>query len=1240
MTKTTTRLLTALVVCFTLALQFSPANAQDFEVTTAEIQGFGEINFIPNRVIIRFNQGVQSAEIASIQQQMNAEAEFSLNFIGAEVWSFRDRSMNDIIAEYASHPLVDFIQPDIIYDLPEVVESTFEEIMEANGFPMEEGIIPNDPQFNLLWGLRNMGGPPFNGIAGADISAPEAWEMETGDQEVVIAVLDSGVDYNHPDLSPNMWQDADGNFGANFAGGPINNPMDNNGHGTHVAGTIAAVGNNGIGITGVMWNARIMAVRVCGNNGCPQSAIVQGVTYAIENGAMISNNSYGTQTPTSAGPSPAYVAMAEAAQQAGHFFITSAGNSNNNNDILNVYPANLMRDFDNVFSVGNSTPSDTRNPGSCFGAETVHVFAPGTNIRSTIPNGGYTYLSGTSMASPHVAGLAGLILSANPDADYHFIRDRIMEGVDVLPAFENISISGGRINAANSVLVDDGVPPATISDLSIDFIGQNLASLSWTAVGNSGMEGRAGSYEIRFSTEPITDTNFESASMAMNIPRPANAGTEESFFVRGLENSTTYYFAIRTLDVFGNESGLSNVATSTTDDPASISISVDNITDEITVQESSEYTFTVTNNGEGTLRYFVPASFSERAASSLNPVNALDCRFRVTEASDGTESGNPVLQGTGGPDQFGYFWVDDEELQGLTFSWNDISETGTELSFGNQSSGSTSVDLPFAFPFYGDMKESINIAINGFASFVTIPTTGAPNNAPLPVQTTLPRDLIAPFWNNLQLGENGAVYVAHNEADNTFIIQWDQLNRNNDEGANSYTFQAILSAGGNITFQYLEMDGVTDRATIGIQSPNTEDALQVAYNSDYAQSLKSVNLSQGLPSWLAVSPVQETIEPGASVEVTVNVDGSDFVNGLYEWNLMFLNNDLDNAFASVPIAIEAVGGLADVSPASDGVDFGLVYIDYPESIEIELINSGRADLVIDNFGSDNPFISAELSNGTNVVPALSSAMLVVTYNPTDDDELSGTLSIESANPEQDTIEIVLNGSAAGAPDLRLNRAIVNVEVEEGQIVPEDINFRNAGGSILNYTVSFSETTQASHSSGTTPGSEINSDADLESTPSWILFVQNTGSLDPGEIRPVTVRFRGNVEPGSYSAVMSVSSNDPANPVRTVQLNMTVVTPSSTAGDEEIPRDFALNQNYPNPFNPTTQIEFALPEASNVTLEVFNLQGQRVATLVNNEMRNPGIHSVMFDAAKLSSGMYIYRLQAGSFIQTQKMMLVK
>ncbi|MGA1465435.1 MAG: S8 family peptidase, partial [Balneolaceae bacterium] len=509
------------------------ANSQsaDSPVITSFVDGYGEITYMKDRLIIGYRDGVQSRSRAALATSFQAQPIADLELIRGELWELPIDATNveSRMQEIARDPAVEFVQPDIVYHLPAVERRVDSDASGQGVVPGDSGrgmspgdsrqgslgqesmdnilpqsktsqkdrpslirpglmqpglnvgtinpninpqhalqneglqaIFPNDSQFSVLWGLRNFG--QSGGTPGADISATDAWEVTTGSDDVIIAILDSGVDYNHTDLNANMWQDANGNYGYDFVDND-SNPMDTDGHGTHVAGTVAAVGNNGTGVTGVMWNAKIMAVRVCGSFGCPQSAITQGLSYAISNGAKISNNSYGS-SPTSSGPPPGYTSALQNALNNDHLFVVASGNDNNDNDVLNVYPANMMEYFDNVISVGNSTRFDTRSSGSNYGSETVHFFAPGTDIRSTTPGNSYSTFTGTSMAAPHVAGAAGLLKAAYPNAGYDDLKQWLMDGVDTPSGFNNRAITNGRINLFNSISSQNAVISVSPGELS------------------------------------------------------------------------------------------------------------------------------------------------------------------------------------------------------------------------------------------------------------------------------------------------------------------------------------------------------------------------------------------------------------------------------------------------------------------------------------------------------------------------------------------------------------------------------------------------------------------------------------------------------------------------------------------------------------------------------------------------------------------------------------------------------
>ena len=324
--------------------------------------------------------------------------------------------------------------------------------------------IPNDASFGTLWGLNNSGQSP--GVSNSDINAPEAWETTTGSRSVVVAVIDSGVDYTHPDLAANVWKnprevagdgidnDANGFVddvrGWDFANGDAD-PMDDDGHGTHVSGTIGAVGNNAIGVTGVNWQVSIMGLKFLDaeGNGYTSNAVA-AVTYATRMrrdfgvNVVAINASWGGETRSSA-----LADAIAAAGRAGILFVTAAGNESSNNDRTPSYPANLSDD--SVIAVAATNRSNRLAAFSNYGSTTVDLAAPGVGILSTVPGGGYASFSGTSMATPYVTGTVALMAAANPRATAADIRSALLSTVKPVAALSGKVATGGLLDAAAAV---------------------------------------------------------------------------------------------------------------------------------------------------------------------------------------------------------------------------------------------------------------------------------------------------------------------------------------------------------------------------------------------------------------------------------------------------------------------------------------------------------------------------------------------------------------------------------------------------------------------------------------------------------------------------------------------------------------------------------------------------------------------------------------------------------------------
>ena len=341
--------------------------------------------------------------------------------------------------------------------------------------------LPNDPRFANLWGIDNTGqtvndviGFADPGTAGADVDGLAAWAVTRGDPNLVVGVIDSGVKYNHPDLAANMWRnpgevpdnriDDDANgfiddvHGWDFVGAGDSDPMDQHGHGTHVAGTIAAVADNGVGVAGLAPGVKIMALRFLDSGGSGDTDdAVEALNYAVmmkSRGVNIrlTNNSWGGY-----GFSQALHDAIDRSGQAGMLFVAAAGNDNLNNDVHKYDPASST--LPNVISVAATDNDDGKGSFSSYGAATVDLGAPGVSILSTAVSGaerladpsGYKVLNGTSMAAPHVSAAAALAWSMAPAATAQEVRGALLQGGDAVPSLAGRTVTGRRLNAAGTL---------------------------------------------------------------------------------------------------------------------------------------------------------------------------------------------------------------------------------------------------------------------------------------------------------------------------------------------------------------------------------------------------------------------------------------------------------------------------------------------------------------------------------------------------------------------------------------------------------------------------------------------------------------------------------------------------------------------------------------------------------------------------------------------------------------------
>jgi subtilisin family serine protease/uncharacterized membrane protein len=548
-----------------------------------------------NEALVRFRGAARPSDRAALAAAVNADR---IEGIGrAGVLRVRSRSLGAaaLVAELSRRADVEFAEPNFI------VRAT---------------VLPNDPRLPSLWGLTK-------------IHAPDAWDQTVGSDAHVVAVVDTGVDYTHPDLAGNIWS-APSSFTVHIGGSPITcgagthgfdaikrrcDPMDDHDHGTHVAGTIGAVGNNGVGVVGVNWTTRVMGIKFLDATGSGSIAdAIDGMAFAIEarqafaatGGAdvRVLSNSWG-----GGGFSQAMFDEINAANDENMLFVAAAGNSSFDNDLLPTYPASYAAP--NVIAVAATTETDGLAWFSNYGRTSVHLAAPGNNILSTTIGNQYESFSGTSMATPHVSGAAVLVLD-RCGYDTAALKDALIGTVESVPALVGMTITGGRLDVNSAVHTCMG-PPATPLNFKAT-AGDGKVSLTWTASLGA----------TRYIVKRSATSGGPYAAIATNIKGAQYSDT-------AVVNGTTYYYIVSAANALG-ESAESNEASATPHAPPDLVIS--SFTAPSTSGAGLTVAISVTTKNQGT--GFADPSITRLYLSTDTRVDAGDRRLAP-------EQGVPIL---------------------------------------------------------------------------------------------------------------------------------------------------------------------------------------------------------------------------------------------------------------------------------------------------------------------------------------------------------------------------------------------------------------------------------------------------------------------------------------------------------------------------------------------------------------------------------------------------------------------
>jgi subtilisin family serine protease len=772
------------------------------------------------------------------------------------------------------------------------------------------------------------------------INAHLLWAQGITGQGRIVMGIDTGVHPNHPALnfkwrgnhvpSNQAWFDPSGG---------TTTPSDCDGHGSHTMGTMTGWSPTTGDTVGVAPDAEWIAAKtICSSPHTSNS--VAAFQWAINPDGdpltitdmpdAISNSWYDPDVTNEC--SGIYKTTLDAVEAAGIAVIFSAGNNGPGTSTI-TKPKNINTNDVNVmcvaaidgslYSGGNTNPIasfSSRGPSLCGGTGSLlikpEVSAPGVNVRSSGSATGYTVLSGTSMAAPHVAGAVALLKQFAPNLTGKQILEALYNtAIDLGTAGEDNNYGRGLIDVYAAFLslgTPDLTAPDPITDLSVITPTSNSLTLQWTVPYDSSMNGVRG-YDIRYSTSPINDTTaFNTATNLPFTEAPKAFGQTETYLVEGLSFATPYYFSIKSKDVWSNWSALSNSANGTTLAAPVISVVPDSIHNVLQALDVVVDTVTISNVSVN------PSTldFSVELMNNTFPDNTIKAKLipkynLLADANDVSNKEKPTvipgisIDGSGGPDLFGYKWKDSNDPDGPAYVWNDITSTGTLVStwtatgtFDPKDEGYAGpLPIGFNFKFYGNTKTQVYVSSNGLVMFNTI-NQDIYSNAQIP-SSALPNEFIAPFWDDLDGRTQGTVH--YKQVGNTFVIQFTNWQIYSATG--SLTFQIVLHQNGRIVLYYNNMNATLNSTTVGIENAAGNDGLQVAYNANYIANNLAV-LFASEPDWLSSNLISGTLFNNNSIDVELTFRAEDYPEGSYAMDLVINSNDPVNPTVTVPVTMD------------------------------------------------------------------------------------------------------------------------------------------------------------------------------------------------------------------------------------------------------------------------------------------------------------------------------------------------
>ncbi len=891
-----------------------------------------------------------------------------------------------------------------------------------NQFKASESPLPfNDRLLGSQWHYNNTGQVP-GAIPEADINLFEAWKVQTGRPEVIVCIVDGGIDINHNDLKDNLWVnmaelngkpgvDDDNNgyiddiYGVNFING--NGDITPHHHGTHVAGTVAATNNNGLGVCGVAGGSgkkdgvRLISAQVFSESGS-SGGFAPAIVYGADNGAVISQNSWGYRQPN---------IVEQSVLDAIDYFIEEAGH----------YPGSPMKGGIVIFAAGNDNVDDKMYPGyyektlcvSALGPDNkkayysnygtwVDIAAPGgdqnngetSGVLSTLPGNTYGYLQGTSMACPHVSGIAALAVSqfGAPDFTADELRiylERSTHDVDKYNPDYKGKLGIGYIDAALALKRNEGAAPDQVNDLKLTGISQDFASLEWT-IPQDKDDDYPSNFQIFYHTAPITPENYlEAQIVSVNNNQPA--GTVMKYDLNGLKPLTTYYFAIRSMDRWANKSALSNVVSATTNVGPDINIPVSGLT--MTANKAggfkSSSIFSIENLDEGTLKW--EGIMRHRTHQLSN--TSKEITYPKPSATTGNFKCNIAARHTNNLVQtLDKITLNDTEEQikygdGTIYVIGESDGTFTTSSAVRyQVTNTAGFNLTHVAMILNHNPATENVVMEVYKDVLK------PGNLIYAQEVT--SYTYAVYDHTVQLNEQ--LYFANNEV---FWIVF-HVPQGNPYALGAQTETAASNS---------------DNCFMSLDLGKSWMPLSALIKDTYVWSTRAISRNRYLGEYLELSPSNGHITGKANQDVTVSADASKLINGKYQANLVIASNDPDEKEVRLPVTLTVTEQMPSLTNVAV-VNYGSVFYGLSKDLIIPVTNAGYGDFAkLKASTSDDQF---KIIKKVNSIPARSISEFTVRYTPNNVGNDNGLLILE--DNKGNTHKIRLFGIGTAPAEITVN----------------------------------------------------------------------------------------------------------------------------------------------------------------------------------------------------------------------------